>query len=103
MQEEKRLVKIQFNQKTGQCHVSIPRAFWDSVTGTGYLLASLQDGKLIYTPAPAPQKIKKGPKIPKFLQENDAKLNPSINIEDVPDLLAEEGEESANHPDWEEN
>ena len=108
LEEERKLVKIQFNAKTGQCHVSIPRAFWDSVTGTGYLMATLQDGKLIYTPAS--KQIKKDVKMPKFLQENEggesaitSKLDPSIKIEDVPDLLAEEGEESAKHPDWDEN
>jgi hypothetical protein len=35
-------------------------------------MATLQDSKLIYTPAPAPKQKKKGAKIPKFLQENDS-------------------------------
>lgn len=107
MQEERKLVKIQFNKKTGQCHVSIPRAFWDSVTGTGYLLATLQDGKLIYTPAP--NQMKKDTKIPKFLQESDngasaissktapekkeltkIKPDPSINREEEPNVWEED-------------
>lgn len=122
MQEEQKLVKIQFNKKTGQCHISIPRAFWDSVTGTGYLMATLQDSKLIYTPAPAPKQKKKGAKIPKFLQENDSnesvassqqvagkkelpdvKPDPSINREETPDLFADDGEAPSDHPDWEGN
>jgi hypothetical protein len=122
MQEEQKLVKIQFNKKTGQCHISIPRAFWDSVTGTGYLMARLQDSKLIYTPAPAPKQKKKGAKIPKFLQENDSvapvtssqqvagkkelpdvKIDPSVNLEEVPDLLADDGEAPSEYPDWEDN
>jgi hypothetical protein len=110
LQEEQKLVKIQYNKKTGQCHISIPRAFWDSVTGTGYLMASLQDGKLIYTPAPAHKQIKRGAKIPKFLQGNDSvapvtsfqpvtgkkeltsKLDPSINPEEEQDVWEDDGE-----------
>jgi hypothetical protein len=119
LEEERKLVKIQFNAKTGQCHVSIPRAFWDSVTGTGYLMATLQDGKLIYTPAS--KQMKKETKVPKFLQETDGgesatasqqvtgkkelpdvKIDPSINLEETPDLLADDGNETpSNHPDWE--
>jgi hypothetical protein len=33
-------------------------------------MATLEGNKLVYTPAPAPKKTKKGA-IPKFLQEND--------------------------------
>jgi hypothetical protein len=118
LEEERKLVKIQFNAKTGQCHVSIPRAFWDSVTGTGYLMATLQDGNLVYTPAS--KQMKKDTKIPKFLQENDGgesgtssqevtktetiqeqqerakkNIDPNIKIDEEPDVWADDGNESS--------
>jgi hypothetical protein len=119
LEEEQKLVKIQYNKKTGQCHVSIPRAFWDSVTKSGYMMATLKDGKLIYTPAP--KQTKKDTKIPKFLQENDSgesttpsqevtkkeeilqekiesskkKIDPSINLEENPNVWEDDSSESS--------
>jgi hypothetical protein len=111
--EQQKLVKILYKRQTGQCYVSIPRVFWDSVTQTGYLMASLQDGRLIYTTAPAPEKVNKGSRVPKYLQGNNSleptispqivstrnvtiqeqakkNLDPRINLEEEPDVWEDE-------------
>jgi hypothetical protein len=47
--------------------------------------------------------IEKKETVNEMIESSTKKIDPSINSEEVPDLFADDGEVSSDHPDWEEN
>ena len=123
--ERKKQVKVIRNSKSQQCLVSIPKSFWDLIPKSGYFELTEQNGSLLLTPTQKKQSTT-GIAMPVFEEDSskpavssqevtkkepvvgkkelpDVKLDPSINLEETPDLFADDGEVSSDHPDWEEN
>jgi hypothetical protein len=128
MSERKKQVKVIRNPKSQQCLVSIPKSFWDLIPKSGFFEMTEQNGCLLLTPTQKKQSTasitmpvfecdsnvpttsshevtkKEENQVTEKKELLNIKPDPSINLEEVPDLLADDDSEvSSKHPDWEEN
>ena len=127
--DRKKQVKVIRNSKSQQCLVSIPKSFWDLIPKSGVFDMTEQNGNILLTPsqkkqsimpvfeedskpAVSSQEVTKKEEIPVIEKKEPVtgkneltkiKPDPSINLEGNPDLFADDGEVSSDHPDWEDN